>query len=129
MKTEVSYWQFINILFAYSLFVYLKFHLVDLLNMVDGHYCFLIRDRRGCNTGSLLFLGSAIEEIIINRRLVLTKFVLHVEEGVVVGIFWIAAIFVLVAGAFVNIVKHVIRRYGLTFILIEAFIKQLFFRH
>jgi hypothetical protein len=49
--------------------------------------------------------------------------VLHVEECIVIGVFWVAAVFVLITGTSVNIIKDVICGNGLGLVLVEALIE------
>jgi hypothetical protein len=55
--------------------------------------------------------------------------VLHVEEGVVVGILGVVAVLVLAAGALVDLVEDEVRGDGLGLVLVEASAEQLLLRH
>ena len=76
---------------------------------------------------SLLWLTR--EKILENGCLVLTQFMLHVEKCMVIGVFRIAAVLVLITGAFVHIIEDVIGRYGLSLILVKALIEQFLAGH
>jgi hypothetical protein len=128
LKTQISHWQFLHELPLHAMLVHFELHLIDLLNVVNGHGLFLLRLRSG-TIGRISLFGFAGEEVVIDGGLVLAELVFHIEEGVVICVFGVAAVFVLEAGALVDVVENVIGRNGLALVLVETFIEELLAGH
>ena len=124
LEAEVGHWHPLGLRPACALLVHLELHLVYLLDVVDRQ-----RPRlrlRGRNGEGECWL---IEEVIVYGGMVLAEFVFHVEEGVVVGVFGVAAVLGLAACALVDLVEDEVRGDGLGVVAVEAAAEGLLFGH
>lgn len=124
LEAEVGDRHFLHVLPACALLVDFELHLVYLLDMIDGHG-FLLRLEEGLRTVGWL----AGEEVVVDGGLVLAEFVLHVEEGVVIGVLGVVAVLGLAAGALVDLVEDEVGRDGVGVVAVEAAAEQLLFGH